>query len=251
MPEVDAGEDSILFQHSHAHEALRRWTAASTIQAHWRAMTNATRDVGGAAVTELRALHKLRSSVRKVVGKLTLILVRLAALCIGVAEQARQHEAADAAWFEVRGAASMVVADVLPFVKWADKAVPRAELVCFHEPVTAPSSIGGKAIDASLAPTIAGVFLRSVPLQVAMAFLWTSAGAITVLLWFDVCSAWWLSLFVPVSWPGIVGYTASLNKVVPKRLSKTFQTMFVGVNTSVMFGTFCFLRRYHPAKIAA
>jgi hypothetical protein len=38
-----------------AHEALRRWTAASTIQAHWRARTNATRDIGDAAVAELRA----------------------------------------------------------------------------------------------------------------------------------------------------------------------------------------------------
>ncbi len=142
----------------------------------------------------------------------------------------------------------MAVADVLPFVKWA---VGRAELVRFHASVTAPSSIGGKAIEASLAPTITRVLLLSVPLQVAIAFLWISAGIITVLLRFDVFSAWWLSGFASLSWPGIVGYTASLNKVVPKRLSKTFQTIFVGVNTSVMFGTFCFLRRYQPAKIAA
>jgi hypothetical protein len=34
MPAVDAREDAITVQRSHAHEALRRWTAASTIQAH-------------------------------------------------------------------------------------------------------------------------------------------------------------------------------------------------------------------------
>jgi hypothetical protein len=252
MPEGDAGEDSITVQHSHAHEALRRWTAASTIQAHWRARTIATQDVGGAAVAELRARHKLRNCSRKAAGKVTLIMERLAALCVGVAEQARHHEVADAvAWFEVRGAASIVVADVLPFVKWADSATPQAELVRFLAPVTAPSSIGAKAIEASLAPTIAGVFLRSVPLQVAVACIWTSSVIIALLILFEVRSAWWLSLFVSLSWPGIVCYTASLNKVVPKRLSKTFQTIFVGVNTSVMFGTFCFLRRYQPAKIAA
>ncbi len=78
---------------------------------------------------------------------------------------------AEAAWFEVRRAASMVVADGLPFIKWADKAAPPAELVRFLAPVSAPSSIGGKAIAASVAPAIAGVFLRSVPLQVAMAFI--------------------------------------------------------------------------------
>ena len=185
MPEVDAGEDSITVQHSHAHEALRRWTAASTIQAHWRARTIATQDVGGAAVAELRARHKLHISARKAVGNVTLIMARLAALCVGVDEHARQHEVADAAWFEVRGAASIVVADVLPFVKWADKAAPPAELVRFFAPVTSPSSIGGKAIDACIAPAIAGVFLCSVPLQVAIAFLCISAGAIVVLLWFE------------------------------------------------------------------
>ena len=154
-----------------AHEALRRWTAVSTIQAHWRALTYARRDVRGAAVAELRARHKLRNSARKAVGKVSLNLSRLEALCSGVADRARQHEVADAAWFEVRGAASIVVADVLPFVKWADKTVLLAEHVRFLAAVTAPSSIGGKAIDASLVPTIASWFLRSVPLQVAMAFL--------------------------------------------------------------------------------
>jgi hypothetical protein len=74
-------------------------------------------------------------------------------------------------------------------------------LVHFLASVTAPNSIGGKANEASIAPAIAGVFLCSVPLQVAIAFLCISAGAIVVLLWFDVCSTWWLSLFVPLSWP--------------------------------------------------
>jgi hypothetical protein len=215
-------------------------------------LTYARRDVRGAAVAELRARHKLRNSARKAVGKVSLSTSRLEALCSGVAEQARHHEVADAvAWFEMRGAASTVVADVLPFVKWADKAAPPAELVRFLLPVTAPSSIGAKAIEASLAPTIAGVFLRSVPLQVAMACIWTSSAIITLLIWFDVCSAWWLSLFVPLPWPAVVCCTASLNKVTPKRLSTTFQTIFVGVNVMVMFGTFCFLWRKQPAKIAA
>jgi hypothetical protein len=205
-----------------AHEALRQWTAASRIQTHWRARTIATQDVGYAGVAELRARHKLRNSARTAVGKVALSLARLAALCSGVSDQARHHDVADAAWFEVRGAASIVVADVLPFVKWADKAVPPAELVSFHAPVTAPSSIGGKAIDASLAPTIAGVFLRSLPLRVAIACLWISAAVITQLLWFDVFSSWWLSLFGPLSWPGILCYTASLNRVTPKRILTTF-----------------------------
>jgi hypothetical protein len=208
-------------------------------------------DVRGAGAAELRARHKLRIGARKAVEKLTLIMARLAALCSGVADQAQQHDVADTAWLELRGAASTVVAEVLPFVKWADKAAPPAELVRFLAPVAAPSSIGGKAINASLAPTIAGVFLRSVPLQVAMTFLWISAVVITLLIWFDVCAAWWLSLFVPLSWPGIACCIASLNKVVPKRLSKMFQTIFVGVNLLVIFGTFCFLWRNQPAKIAA
>ena len=72
-----------------AHEALRRWTAASTIEAHWRALTYARRDVGGLAVAELRARHKLRNSARKAVGKVSLGMSRLAALCVGVSEQAR------------------------------------------------------------------------------------------------------------------------------------------------------------------
>jgi hypothetical protein len=71
----------------------------------------------------------------------------------------------------MRGAASTVVVDLLPFVKWADKTVPPAELVRFLAAVTAPSSIGGKAIEASVAPAIASWFLRSVPLQVAMVFV--------------------------------------------------------------------------------
>ncbi len=75
------------------------------------------RYVRGAAVAELRARHKLRNSARKVVGKVSLNLLRLEALCSGVANQAPQHEVADVTWFEVRGAASTVVADVLPFVK--------------------------------------------------------------------------------------------------------------------------------------
>ncbi len=59
-------------------------------------------------------------------------------------------------------------------------------------------------------------------------------------------------MFVPLSWPAVVCYTASLNKVAPKRLLGTFQTIFVGVNLLVMFGTFCFLwPRNQPAKIAA
>jgi hypothetical protein len=174
--------------------------------------------------------------------------MQLAALCSGVAEH---HEADDAAWFEVRGAASKVVADVLRFVKWADKVTPPAELVRFLVPVTAPSSIGGKAIEASLAPAISGVFLRSVPLQVAVALPWISAAAITMLLFFDVISTSWLCLFAPLSWPGVVCYTASLNKVAPKRLSKTFQTIYVGVNILVVFGTFSFLWRNQPEKIAA
>jgi hypothetical protein len=60
-----------------------------------------------------------------------------------------------------------------------------------------------------------------------------------------------LAAFVPLSWPAVVCYTASLNKVAPKRLSTTFQTIFVGASTLVMFGTFCFLWRNQPAKIAA
>ena len=140
MPEVDAHEGAIAVQHSHLHETLRRWTAASTIQAHWRAMTNARRDVGGAAVAELRGRHKLCISGRKAVGNVTLVMAQLAALCVGVAEQARQHEVA--AGLAMCGAASMVVADVRPFVKWADKAAPPAELVRFLAPVTAPSSMG-------------------------------------------------------------------------------------------------------------
>jgi hypothetical protein len=71
------------------------------------------------------------------------------------------------------------------------------------------------------------------------------------LILFDILSAWWFSLFAPLSWPGIVCCTASLNKVTPKRLLKTFQTIFVGVNLLVTFGTFCFLWRNQPAKIAA
>ena len=103
----------------------------------------------------------------------------------------------------------------------------------------------------SVAPAIAGVFLRSVPLQVAIGVIYVPSLVITVILWFDVCTAWWLSLFVPLSWPAVVCYTASLNKVAPKRLLRTFQTIFVGVNLLVMFGTFCFLWRNQPAKIAA
>jgi hypothetical protein len=121
-------------------------------------------------VAELRARHKLRNSARKAVGKLALSMERLSAMCSGVADHARQHEAADAAWFEVRGAASIGAANVLPFIKWADKAAPPAELVRFLAPITAPSSIGGKAIEVSITPIISGVFLRSVPLQVTMGF---------------------------------------------------------------------------------
>jgi hypothetical protein len=222
VPEGDAGEDAADVQHSHAHEALRRWTAASTIQSRWRALRIARRGVGDAGVAELRARHKRRDSACKAVGKLKLIIVQLAALCSGVAER---HEAAGAALFDVRGVASIVVEDVVPLVKWADKAVPPAELVRFLAPVTSPSSIGGKAIEANLAPNISGVFLRSMPLQVAITFLCISAGVITLLLWFDVCSAWWLCLFAPLSWPMVLCCTASLNKVAPKRLSKTFQTI--------------------------
>ncbi len=120
VPEGDPGEDAANAQHSHAHKALRRWTAASTIQSRWRALRIPRRDVGDAGVAELRARHKRLDSARKAVGKLTLIMARVAVLCSGVAEHARHYEAADGAWFEVRGAASIVVADVLPFVKWAD-----------------------------------------------------------------------------------------------------------------------------------
>jgi hypothetical protein len=145
MPEVVAGEDANTAQHSHAHKALRRWTAASTIQAHWRARTIATQDVQdveGAGVAELRARHKLRNNALKALSKLALIVARLVVLCVRVAEQARQHEVPEAAWFEMRGAASMVVSHVLSFVKWADTAVPPAELVRFLASVTAPSSMG-------------------------------------------------------------------------------------------------------------
>jgi hypothetical protein len=74
-----------------AHEALRRLTAANTIQAHWRARTGAAQNVGSADVAELRARHKLRSCARKAVGNVALVMSRLAALCSGVADQARHH----------------------------------------------------------------------------------------------------------------------------------------------------------------
>jgi hypothetical protein len=79
-----------------AHEALRRLTAANTIQAHWRARTGAAQDVGSAGVAELRARHKLRNCTRKAVGNVALVMSRLAALCSGVTDQARHHEFADA-----------------------------------------------------------------------------------------------------------------------------------------------------------
>ena len=84
MLEGNAGEDATNVLHAHAHKTLRRWTAASTIQAHWRSRIIARRDVGGAAVAELRARHNLRNSVRKAVGKLALVMARLAVLSSGV-----------------------------------------------------------------------------------------------------------------------------------------------------------------------
>jgi hypothetical protein len=79
VPEGDAGEVAANVQHSHMHDALRRWTAASTIQSRWRALRSARRDVGDAGVAELRARHKRRDGVRKAVGKLTLIMAAGAA----------------------------------------------------------------------------------------------------------------------------------------------------------------------------
>jgi hypothetical protein len=95
--EGDPGEDAANVQHSHVHEALRRWTAASTIQSRWRALRIVRRDVGDAGVAELRARPKRRDGARKAVGKLTLIMARLASLCSGAAERARHHEATGAA----------------------------------------------------------------------------------------------------------------------------------------------------------
>ncbi len=100
-----AGENATSVQRSPGHEVLRRWTATSTIQAHWRARTLAAQDVGGAGAAELRARHKHRNSARKTAGKLALIMAQLAAECVGVAEQARHHEVAEAPWFKVRGTA--------------------------------------------------------------------------------------------------------------------------------------------------
>lgn len=252
VPAGHAGEEATNARYSHSHEDLRRWTAASTIQTHWHAMTIATQDVGGAGVAALRARHQLRKRAHKAVGTVELISTRLAALCSGVAEQARQHEAADVAWFEVRGAASMVIAEALPFIRWADKSAPPAELVRFLVPVTVPSSLGGKAIEVSLVPPIASMYNRSVPLQLAMALFVVPGGLVTaVLIFFDVCAARWLSLFVMLTWPAVLCYVASFNRVAPKRVVRTFQTIFVGVNMMVMFGALCFLWRNHPAKIAA
>ncbi len=151
----------------------------------------ATEDVQRADVAALRAFHQRRKRTRKTIGTVELVCARLAALCSEIAEHARRHDAADGAscpeWFEVRGAGAKFVARGLPLTKWADKAVSRLELVRFVVPVTAPSSLQGKAIDVSLAPAIAGVFLPSVPLQLVIAFIWMAAAIIALFVMFDVC----------------------------------------------------------------
>jgi hypothetical protein len=204
-------------------------------------------------VGELRDRSQLRKRAKKAVAAVDLTCTRVVALCSEIA--AIRHEGADGAslmaWLAVRGVASAIASGALPFIKWADRAAPPAELVRFIMPITPPRSLHGRAVDVSLAPAIAGVFLRSAPLRVVIAFLVLCGLVVALLLMFDVCSNWWVSLFALLSWPGNVCYIASLNRVSQKRLSRTFQTGFLGFNSVLMVGAMCFLWRNYPPKIAA
>jgi hypothetical protein len=156
------------------------------------------------------------------------------------------------AWLAVRRAASEIVHDVtVPLLRWCDTVAPPAELVEVLVPTKAAQSLQGKAVEASLLPAIAGVYLRSVPLRAVLTVLCACGLMSPLMLFFNVSSAWWLGLSPLLSWPQVLCCAASLNRVTVKQLMNTFQTVFVGLATLTMVAAFCFLWRRNAAEIAA
>ncbi len=156
-----------------------------------------------------------------------------------------RHEAADTAWFEVRCTASIAIADVLPFDKWADRAAPFGCARPF------PRLGHGAELDrwegergkhrtchCGRVPLLrAAASGDCVPLHLRRSH--RSAALVRRVL--NMVAQLVRAAFVAMQ----------LNKVTPWRLLKMFQTIFVGVSTLVMWCTFCFLWRNQPAKMAA
>ena len=177
----DHDSDTVLSKEGGLAASARK-NAATCIQALWRAIRHVR--TAGTAAMELRATCRVRLKLRR----LTAIAGRfctLLAIASHAAVQNGDSGATDAhtrAWFGLRGAASLIVEATLPLVEWCDAVCPVAETIRFLVPEKAPRSLQGKAVEASLVPAIAGVYLRSVPMQAVLTVFWGSTVVVHALV---------------------------------------------------------------------
>jgi hypothetical protein len=226
-------------------------SAATTIQAFFRASHQIRK--ADPKARNLRTAHLLRVRLAKAWSSLELILallLEIAKACENIDDNLTAGLELRRTWLCMREAASTALPELLACIQWCDRVVPptHADAVRFLVPVSPPKLLG-PAIEGSLVPAIAGVYLRSVPLQALMTTSWLCASVPPFLLCFDVLSDWRFSFFSLLALPGVLCVTASLNPATVNKLLRTFQTLLVGGATLLMFVVFCFMWRNHPGKI--